>query len=232
MPAYADERFDEYASNTSLFSSFPSFSKILNNKEDVLRFSDSSNVYDIMLRLVNLLNEQRHSSEFFEADYEIAIKQLFLSLCRVFHTQYLNVSYDRYFNRAIEFIGLHYAEPITVEDVAAYMGVTPSYAQKLCRTATNMTIMKIVHYYRLKQSEYLIASTRLPFANIAKQTGFGTLSNLYKHFFASHNCSPSQYRNQLSEKSFYIFDSSNLAKGLSTHETSVLEKEPLTPFKE
>lgn len=207
---------DDYIVSSPEFSCYPSLRHIMSSEHAVSIFSDTNNVGATLSYLLNILNEHRENSEneFYEMEYEILIKQLFVSLCQC-RTNHLKISKNSYINHAIDFIGTHYAENISAEDIAQFVGITPSYAQKLFRAATGMTIMKTVNFYRLKQSEYLIATTKLPIGEIAKATGFQTENNLYKNFRAAHGCSPSDYKKQSIDKiSFYNIDPFDLAKSL------------------
>lgn len=207
---------DDYIATSPDFAAYPSLRKIMSSDKSITVFSDTNNVRETLTYLLNILDARAKGTqyEFFEMDYEISIKQLFISLCKC-RTNHLKISTNSYINHALEYIGTHYAENITVENIADFIGVTPSYAQKLFRTATGMTIMQIVNFYRLKQSEYLLSTTRLPLCEIANATGFNTENNLYKHFRSVHSCSPSDYKKLGIEKnSFYNFDPFDLAKDL------------------
>ncbi len=205
---------DDYIVGNPEFSCYPSLKHIMSSENSVMIFSDTNNVRQTLTYLLNILDARKKGmeNEFFEMDYEISIKQLFISLCKC-RTKHLKISTNSYINHGMEYIGSHYAEDIEVEDIARFIGITPSYTQKLFRNATGMTVMKIVNYYRLKQTEYLLATTRLPISEIANLTGFRTENNLYKHFRAEHGCSPSDYKKLGIEKtSFYNFDPFDLAK--------------------
>lgn len=198
---------DAYIASAPEFAAYPTLQNIMRSNAPVLLFSDTDNVYETLSHLLNILNEHEHGThnEFFELDYEVSVKQLLISVCRC-RTVYLDISDNRHINRAMEYIRMRYAEPLTVEDVAAYIGVTPSYTQKLFRAATGMTVMKTVNYYRMKQSEYLLTATDLSLVAIARKTGFNTQNNFYKHFRAEHKCSPTEYRERMTHNSFYNFD--------------------------
>lgn len=206
---------DAYIAGAPEFAAYPTLVGIMRSSAPVLFFSDTNNVYETLSHLLNILHEKNNGApyEFFELDYEVTVKQLLLSMCRC-RTAYLDISDNRHINRAMEFIRMRYAEPITTDDVAAFIGVTPSYAQKLFRAATGMTVMKTVNYYRMKQSEYLLAATDLSLVTIARKTGFNTQNNFYKHFRAEHDCSPSEYRDRIAHNSFYNFDKRNLARAM------------------
>ena len=191
---------DNYIINDPFFAASPTIKDLFLSNEPIIVFSDTDNVRETLSHIVSLLDENRRGiqNEFFEMDYEISIKKLIISLCKC-RTEHLKVATNSYINHAINFIGNHYAENITTKDIAKAIGVTPSYAQKLFFSSTGRTIMKTVNFYRLKQSQYLIATTRLSFIEIAKMTGFNTENNLYKNFKNYCNCSPSERRKRFNE---------------------------------
>lgn len=207
---------DDYIATSPEFSHFSSLRQMMSSKHAISIFSDTNNVGEILSQLLDLLKarEENVENEFFELEYEIFIKRLLISICRC-RTNHLKISTNSHINHAMEFIADHYSENIKSSDVAQFIGVTPSYAQKILRAATGMTIMKIVNFYRMKQSEFLIATTRLPFHEIAKVTGFKSEANLYKNFYSVHGCSPSEYKNKnMATNSFYSFDKFEIAKSL------------------
>lgn len=208
---------DEYIATSPEFSPFHSLRKIMSSKYAVSIFSDTSDVGTVLLRLLELLNarEENIENEFFELEYEIFIKRLLISICQC-RNKHLKIFASIHINHAIEFISDNYSQDIKSSDVAQFIGVTPSYAQKILRAATGMTIMKIVNFYRMKQSEFLIATTRLSFHEIAQVVGFKNEANLYKNFYSVHGCSPSDYKNKkIKAESFYHFDKFEIAKSLS-----------------
>ena len=207
---------DDYIAGASEFSCYPSLRQLMSSEHPISVFSDTNDMGGILSQLLDLLNAHKENAEdeFFELEYEIFIKRLLVSMC-LCRTNHLKISKNSYINHALKFIADHYAEKITAGDVAQFIGVTPSYAQKLLRAATGMTVMKIVNFYRLKQSEFLITTTRLPLCEIAKAAGFESESNLYKNFQSAHGCSPSEYKNKnTADNLFYNFDRLETAKSI------------------
>lgn len=198
---------DEFIAKSPLFSDFPTLVNLLKNGADIQNFSDTENIKNTFLHLLDILSTHHDGVpyEFFELDYEITLKRLFMSigLCQ---PNYIKIFDNRYINRALDFIRSNYSQDISADDIAKHLGVTQVYAQKLFHSAIGMSIMKTVNFYRLKQAEYLLCTGDYTMLSIARKTGFKTLNNFYRHFRSAHNCSPTEYRKDANQKSFYIYD--------------------------
>lgn len=99
-----------------------------------------------------------------------------------------------YVERARQYIAEHYSYPITVEDVAAYTGVSRSYLFRLFRGIMKQSPKEYLLEYRIRQACQLLNQTDLPVRSIAHSVGFE--DNLYfsKVFKKYKNCTPSEYR--------------------------------------
>lgn len=101
-----------------------------------------------------------------------------------------------YVNRARQYIAERFSYPITVEDVAAYTGVSRSYLFRLFRSQMKQSPKEYLLDYRIRQACQLLNRTDLPVGSIAHSVGFE--DNLYfsKVFKKYKSCTPSEYRNR------------------------------------
>lgn len=99
-----------------------------------------------------------------------------------------------YVERARQYIAERYSYPITVEDVAAYTGVSRSYLFRLFRDMLKLSPKEYLLEYRIRQACQLLNQTELSVQSIAHSVGFE--DNLYfsKVFKKYKNCTPSEYR--------------------------------------
>jgi len=96
--------------------------------------------------------------------------------------------------RARQYMEEKYSYPITVEDVAAYTGISRSHLFRLFRSVEKMSPKEYLLDYRIRQACQLLKQTDLSVQSIAHSVGFE--DNLYfsKVFKKYKNCTPSEYR--------------------------------------
>ncbi len=99
-----------------------------------------------------------------------------------------------YVERAKQYIAEQYSYPITVEDVACYIGVSRSYLFRLFQGAMHQSPKEYLLEYRIRQACQLLNRADLPVGSIAHSVGFE--DNLYfsKVFKKYKCCTPSEYR--------------------------------------
>jgi AraC-like DNA-binding protein len=85
-------------------------------------------------------------------------------------------------------------EPLTVEDVAAAVHLSPQYAMTVFRAATGTTIGAYLTLCRVAEAQRLLVTTGLTVPTIAHAAGFGSVSRLYAAFAAAGLPAPAAYR--------------------------------------
>ena len=100
----------------------------------------------------------------------------------------------------LQYIETHYAEDITLEELAKSAGVSKSECLRCFKATLQTTPYKYLMDFRLSKAEKLLKDTDLPICEIAIRTGFNGQSYFGKCFREKMNCSPSEYkRSQLTE---------------------------------
>ena len=98
------------------------------------------------------------------------------------------------FERALKYIALNYQQPLTLEEVAGYCNLSPTYFSRKFRLITGQTFKEHVNYIRLRQATQMLLMTDNSITKIAMLCGFGS-SNYFKDLFrASTGRSPREYR--------------------------------------
>lgn len=89
---------------------------------------------------------------------------------------------------------LYYQQPLTLEEVAGYCNLSPTYFSRKFRLITGQTFKEHVNYIRLRQATQMLLMTDNSITKIAMLCGFGS-SNYFKDLFrASTGRSPREYR--------------------------------------
>lgn len=98
-----------------------------------------------------------------------------------------------YVQKAMEYIEANYSYPITVEDVAGYVGISRSHLFREFKEEADTSPKEYLSEYRLKQACYLLASSDLSMTAIANSTGFDNSLYFSKVFKKKMNVTPSAY---------------------------------------
>lgn len=96
----------------------------------------------------------------------------------------------------ILFIQKHYAEKLTVQDVAFAAGVPERTCAALFREQLGCTPRDYLKTYRVRMACHLLRGTQMPMARIAEACGFTSGSNFSLSFREEMGCTPQEYRKQ------------------------------------
>jgi AraC-like DNA-binding protein len=91
-------------------------------------------------------------------------------------------------------IAAHYAERLSVDDLAAVAAVSPSHLIRLFNRKLGTTPHDYLMRHRITRAKELLAETKLTSAAIARQVGFTTESNFSYRFKQMVGQSPRAYR--------------------------------------
>ncbi len=99
-----------------------------------------------------------------------------------------------YVEKAESYIGTNYSYPITVEDIADYVGISRSHLFRSFQNYVRKSPKEYLSEYRIKQACHLLKETTLSVSAIAYSVGFA--NNLYfsKAFKKQKGIGPSEYR--------------------------------------
>lgn len=97
-------------------------------------------------------------------------------------------------NRAFAYIDEHYAEEVTVDDIAASLYISVPYLYKLFKQECDISPMAYLIQVRLQNAAERLRETNQPIGNIALSCGFESIQSFNRQFKKNYGCPPSQYR--------------------------------------
>lgn len=100
----------------------------------------------------------------------------------------------------VSLIHRHYTEPITLVWLEEQMNISHQYLSRTFRDAYRMTIMNYLMQFRIKLALKLLGIPELSVAMVAEKVGIPDASYFGQLFKQSQNVTPTQYRNQLLQK--------------------------------
>lgn len=95
---------------------------------------------------------------------------------------------------AMEFVKSHYAEKISLAQVAEYVGLNKSYFSSLFKSETGMSMMAYIHSVRVERSKVMLMDASLGLAEVAALCGFEDQSYFTKIFKRVTGVTPKRYR--------------------------------------
>lgn len=99
-----------------------------------------------------------------------------------------------YLNKAIWYIDNHYTQPLTVSDVANFVGLSRSQLFRVFTTMINESPKAMIVNARLACGSRLLRETSLSINEIAEYSGFIDSSRFSFYFKKKYGMTPSQYR--------------------------------------
>ncbi len=93
-----------------------------------------------------------------------------------------------------DLVSARFAEPLTLDDLAAEAGISKFHFARLFRQQTGTTPHVYILQARLDAACRLLTGTDLRIKQIAARTGFRTVASLGAAFFRKHGVTPSAYR--------------------------------------
>ena len=96
--------------------------------------------------------------------------------------------------KAISYISKNYAGPISLQDVASYVHLNPSYFSTIFKQSCGSSFKEYLNMVRIEESKRLLSNTNYSVIDIAIATGFEDQSYFSKVFKKYTGFTPKQYR--------------------------------------
>lgn len=99
------------------------------------------------------------------------------------------------------YIDAHYAEKVTLEDIAAALGYNKNYLCTTFKDETSMTIMDYLRRVRIERTCELIEMSDYTFSQICFMVGFHSIHHFNRIFKEIMGVTPSEYKRSVNERS-------------------------------
>jgi len=143
------------------------------NLENIAEFFRLDNMEDVCFALTEIL--RRFTEETFS-----------------FH----EVKHADLLSRAVSYINDNYMHKITLEDVAEFVYISPSYLSKIFKDEMKTSFNSHLNTVRIEKSKILLLSQQLNIAEVSELVGFFDQSYFNKVFKKHTGMTPRQYREQ------------------------------------
>ncbi len=98
-----------------------------------------------------------------------------------------------YLNKAIALTQCHFREPLTLQQLASQIGLTPNYLGQLFKSNLGKSFSEYLLNLRLKYAKNLLKHSKYSIAQIAGYSGFSTTSYFIQCFKNRYDITPKQY---------------------------------------
>jgi AraC-like DNA-binding protein len=95
-----------------------------------------------------------------------------------------------------EYIDVHLERDLSVEELASYLEISPSYFARSFRSSVGLAPHAYVMHRRVSRAQELLANTELPLIDIALATGFADQSHFSRRFREMTGVPPRAFRLQ------------------------------------
>lgn len=96
--------------------------------------------------------------------------------------------------KAIKYIGEHYTENISLDDISQNVHISKFYFCRRFRVTTGATVLEYLNNVRLTKVHNLLLNTQMSIDEIASKTGFSSAINLTRTFKKVYGNSPRDFR--------------------------------------
>ncbi|MFY0527553.1 helix-turn-helix domain-containing protein [Archangium gephyra] len=99
-------------------------------------------------------------------------------------------------HEALAFIEAHCLRPLSLQDVAAAVGCTPSHLANVIRKETGLTVGDWLREHRMSEARRCLLETGASIENIASQVGYTDVTHFIRTFRRVHGMTPRAWREQ------------------------------------
>lgn len=168
------------------------YNLIIERFGSVIHSGENEGIKNLLLDFIHNFNGEGPVNE---ALISCQINQM---LCELFTMSFTQETTETYISspsdQAIQYMKLHFKEPISLEAIAQEVNLSPYYFTRLFKRETGRTPYDYLMNLRINESKYLLKSTPMLIKEIAFEVGFNSESNFMSYFKKVTGYTPSVFR--------------------------------------
>ncbi|OXS53725.1 hypothetical protein B1A99_29170 [Cohnella sp. CIP 111063] len=127
------------------------------------------------------------------------LKETVASTCRHLHSKRIRKN-TTIVGNIIHILETRYAEPLSIDELAKHVHLTPNYISNIFREAVGESIIDYLTKIRMKHAVRLLADESVRIYEVAEQTGYNSTSYFSVVFKNIYGISPKEYRDNASRR--------------------------------
>lgn len=158
-----------------------------------------------------ILNEVLEESREHQPGYVLIVKALLMKLLvlisRAYTREIEGTETEQTFQRyksmialSKDYIDAHYAQNLSLKEIAEYVGYSQSHFCYLFKAITGKTAVEYINTVRVQKAIDLLKNSKLSILDISLEVGFNTISNFNKTFKLITGFTPRDYRKRNKEQ--------------------------------
>ena len=151
------------------------------------RGADTNLILEMENKLVSSIIESKDIDDIcftFQENMDIYTDSLF----------FVSEKSSRVIRQVAEYISAHYAEPLTLEEVAGHIHLNPSYLSTIFKKITNLSFREYLNKVRIEEAQRLLLNTDYSIIEISTACGFNDQSYFSKVFKRYTGMTPKRFR--------------------------------------
>lgn len=183
----------KYLKNSAYVNNLPFANNLLNRFNDILIFQDTQNV-------AYLLNQLKQHTELTSTDifneniYELSLKRLLIEILKCTNESLKIPNKNIYIRKATSYIESNYMYQISAQSIAAYLGISEIYLQKMFRQSLKTSVNTFINKIRINKAIALISATNFPLEKISRTVGYKSVQSFIFNFKKCVGIVPSEYK--------------------------------------
>ena len=158
--------------------------------------------YDVHKYMTEALDEYKNERFGYELAVKANILKVFVAVLRIrglWDSENPDLVSNRIndITKAFEYIDKNYASNITMEEIADKCLMSYSYFSRMFKGITRLNFSQYLLSVRLREAEYMLATTDMPITEVAFGCGFSSSSYFVSKFREQMGITPKQYRNMM-----------------------------------
>lgn len=101
---------------------------------------------------------------------------------------------QEYIRQTLHYLEKHFAEPITIPQIAENVNINPIYLNKLFKLSTGKTLSEYLNYYRTEKSKEMLLHTDMTVNDISKSLGYNDVRSYIRFFKKFYHVTPNHFR--------------------------------------
>lgn len=138
---------------------------------------------------------------FFEILNELAVSenQRVLIPAKLEDCGEISIQQSRRINKIMQYVESHYQQKITLEQIGALIGMSPSSVSRFFKQRTRHRFWDYLNNYRVKKATKMLMETNYSVSEICYECGFNNISNFNRVFKEKMQFTPSDYRKKIKD---------------------------------